>query len=533
MEDSNEWNMETDFVVVGLGAGGAVVMRKLVDAGFHVIGLEAGDNRDADPLILNSLNAPTLFPANEATYFHNQVSMPNPDMNGRTLSYTTGCLLGGGSSINGLLYTRPTDKFWIDFAAAVGGPNWGAAQALARFVALENFIGVAGAFNPAVHGTNGKMRIRQCPDTVTTFTTKFTTALATATSQPIISDYNDPATPIGIFQRWSLFEKPDGDRASTSTDFLTPILNNNHQHKIVLECKVDKLLFDNNNRIKGVKAIRNGNTIRIKVNKEVILCAGIYSNEILQRSGIGPSALLTSLGIPVVYANDNVGAKSFNHLGGNLAIFTANPADFPGTGPDFKSLYTGGAMLPSPIVGSDQTRRAIRWVAGNAPSSGPVPPLLIMGFSLLPMESVGNDRIQNRNPLRVSQFTENLLSDPDDLNTVIAVYQQQITALATAISAIDPFYQLIEPPLSTINDNFAIANYIKTKASHEHHWVGTCAMGPDAIHSVTTHRGRVFGVDGVRVADASACPIQTDHNTTSLAIVIGDTIADIVINKYS
>ena len=511
-----------------MGAAGAVTMRTLVDAGFKVIGIEAGGNHDTDPLILDSLNAFSLGSSYIWKYFFQQESVPNASMGNRVFSYTTGRLLGGGSSINGLLYVRGSNDFWQEWAD-INGSDWSPTAVLNGYKALEKFLGVTGQFNPSVHGTNGLMRIRQCPTVTTALTTKFTTALATATSLSVIADYNDPSTPIGVFSRWSLFEKPNGDRASTSTDFLKPLLNTpSNDYDFLLNTTVTKVILSENGQVKGVHAIHNGKYIKIKARKKVILSCGIHSCEILQRSGIGPQSLLDSMNIPVIFANDAVGANSKNHLG-NITAFTANPADFPGTGPDIKSLYTGGALLPDPTIGSDPTKRAFRWGSLNLPANGPVPPLLLVGFSLLTMKSIGTDHILDKDPLRTSEFSENLLSNSDDLTSIINVFQQQLTAFATQLATIDPFYQLISPPLAVINDTNALTQYIIENANHEHHWTGTCAMAPLTDGGVVDNRGRVYGTNGLRVVDISVCPIQTDGNTTGPAILVGHKIAKMII----
>src|SRR5437868_3624815 len=322
---------KADFIVVGMGAAGALVLRLLSDKGFSVIGIEAGGNYDNDPLILKSTNSRDLEGNYTWKFFYNQETENNPDIilssgEESKMNYTTGRLIGGGSSINGMQYVRGTDNYWNAWAA-INGPEWNAKAALKGYKKLEKFIGVPIAFNPSVHGFDGKMQTRQAPIIASTMATKFATALATATSSTIIEDYNDPMTPLGTFTRWSLFEQPNGNRASSSTDFLHDIVDKNGKSRscnrkvrIIQNCTVNKVLFECNKAI-GVEAIHNGQTITIKAKKEVILCAGIHSNEILQRSGIADAKFLKSLCIPVIVDNPNVGIVSKNHLI-NAAMFS-------------------------------------------------------------------------------------------------------------------------------------------------------------------------------------------------------------------
>lgn len=524
---SQKWDKVTDFIVVGMGAAGAVVMRMLSDTGFNVIGIEAGINADTDPLILDSTNSSLLEEDYTWKFFYNQMTAPNPDMNNRTLNYTTGRLLGGGTSINGMQYVRSTNDYW-DGWANINGSEWGSTVAIAGYKDLENFVGVFGQYNPVYHGSNGLMKIRQAPIVESTMATNFATALATVANQSVISDYNDPTTPLGTFTRWSLFEQPNGDRASSSTDFLTPLINNpSKKHKIMLNTTVSKVIICKCGKTLGVKAIRNGKCIRIRACKEVILSVGIHSCEILQRSGIGPSSLLNSLNIPIIFPNNAVGSNSRNHLI-STAIFSADSADFPGIGTDPQALYTGGAFLPDPTTGSDPTKRGFQWIGIN-----PDPNIFVVVFYKLNPQSLGTDQIQNADPLRVSAVMENLLSDPTDLDSIVNVYQQQITALNSTLSNINPAYQLLTPSLSLIADTDALKEYIKNSLEHAHHWTGTCRMSPLNQNGVVNEKGEVHGVRQLRVADISVAPLQPNGNTAGPAFFVGYNIAKMIIAKYT
>lgn len=526
--DRIKWDQFTDFIVVGMGAAGAVVMRTLADAKFNVIGIEAGGNFDNDPLILDSTQSGRLEGEFTWKFFYNQETVPNDDIGGMTMNYTTGRMLGGGSSINGMQYVRGSNAFWSNWQA-INGSNWGPAAALNGFKALENFLGVSGQYNPIYHGTSGLMKIRQAPVTATTMATKFTNALALATSSSVISDYNNPTTPLGTFTRWSLFEQSNGDRASSSTDFLTPILPPTARHQILLNTTISKVIFDAGGKAIGIEAIQNGKTIYIRANKEIILSTGIHSNEILQRSGIGPADLLNSIGIPIIFANDNVGFGSRNHLI-NMAIFSVNPQDVPGVpASDPQALYVGGGFLPDPTTGSDPTLRGFQWIGMNPDGNS-----LIVAFYKLHPQSLGKDRIQDADPLRVSAMAEDLFSNPTDLQSIINVYKIQITALAAQLAAIDPSYQLQSPSLVIINDpdTTALTAYIMSTIDHAHHWTGTCRMAPLDQGGVVDNQGYVYGVSGLRIADISIAPIQPDGNTAAPAFFVGYNIAQMIVQKY-
>jgi choline dehydrogenase len=249
----------TDFLVIGMGAGGALVLRMLSDAKFDVLGLEAGRNYDSDPLIYDSTNAPILERDYSWKFLYQNHTTPNPKVNGMTMNYTTGRLLGGGTSINGEQYVRSPKSYWDEWAA-ISGSQWSGDSIYDAYQDLEDFVGVPGEYNPSNHGVDGRMKIRQAPVEATSMAIKFATALSAATSEPIISDYNEGD--VGVFTRWSLFQNRDGTRASSSTNFLQPILD-----RVLTRTTVTKVLFDRCKRVIGAEAIHNGRCITIKVRK--------------------------------------------------------------------------------------------------------------------------------------------------------------------------------------------------------------------------------------------------------------------------
>ena len=147
-------------------------------------------------------------------------------------------------------------------------------------------------------------------------------------------------------------------------------------------------------------------------------------------------------------------------------------------------------------------------------------------------QSVGTDHLHNKDPLRVSDVHEHLLSNPIDLNAIVNVYQQQIIALNNQFALVDPAYTLLDPPVALINDTALLQDYIKNNLDHAHHWTGTCRMAPLNQNGVVDNKGRVHGVKGLRVADISVAPFQPDGNTAGPAFFVGYNIANMIIKKY-
>lgn len=518
------------------------MLRQLSDAGFSVAGIEAGGNHDTDPLIYDATNAGSLEEEFTYKFFYEQTTEANPDMGGKVLNYTTGRMVGGGTSINGMQYVRSSDRFWNEVAAINGG-EWNASQVAQDYKSLEQFVGVSGAYVSSVHGVGGKMAIRQAPVTPSQMAVDLANALSLVSGKPVIDDYNNPLTPVGAFTRWSLFQKPNGNRASSSNDFLSEVIDENGNPRAKCNVRVhqnatvSRVLFSNQvggcqkgacatNAAHGVEYIQYGQTKQLFCRKEIILCAGIHSNEILQRSGVGPKALLASLGIPLIFDNASVGSNSQNHLI-NTAVFSAPPAASNTT--DVNALYTAGAFLPTPVNTPNPAGdvRGFQWIGVDAGNGT----LVVVFYNLNP-KSRGTDRLQDRDPLRVTDVAEHLLSESQDLTDIVNVFKQQITALHTALNSIDAAYGLMEPSLATIADDDLLKDYIIDNIEHSHHWSGTCKMAPLDQGGVVDAHGKVFGTRKLRVADISVSPIQPDGNTAAAAFLVGYKIAKFIIEEH-
>jgi len=273
----------------------------------------------------------------------------------------------------------------------------------------------------------------------------------------------------------------------------------------------------------AVEAIHNGQTKIFNARHEVILCAGIHSNELLQRSGVGPASLLNSLGIPVVVANDNVGAHHRNHLISVATFAAPNGNGVPAA--DLNALYVGGGFTPAP--NGDPTKRGFQWIGLN-----PQPNVLVVVFYNLNPQSKGTDRIQDKDPLRVSDVSEKIFSQSADLAAIVDAYRTYVTALNVQLKALDASYDLIEPSLATIADDDLLEQYIKSTLEHTHHFQGTNRMLPKEDGGVVDTQGQVYGTLRLRVADISTSPIPVDGNTAGPAYLVGYKIAQSIKTKF-
>ncbi|TNJ58376.1 GMC family oxidoreductase [Paenibacillus hemerocallicola] len=510
-----------DYIVVGTGPAGAVIAKTLTDdKKTSVLVLEAGDHNDKDKPIADSAFALELEESYFPQYFWQGEGIPQANLDNRSFEWTTGRLSGGGSSINGEQYVRPTSAVFKQWEALLG-PLWSPARTIRRFKRLEKYNGETQ--NPGARGYHGRIDIRQAPVTPTSMAEKLTAAIERATGLPNIVDYNDPETPLGPFTRWQLYQKPDGRRESSSTAFLssdimTPSGRGTHGRKLTVLFRTTALrVIFSRKRAIGVEYLQAGSCVRAYARKKVIISAGINSAQFLMLSGIGPAEQLKKSGIPVIFDNPHVGKRLKNHTL-NFAVFTANRNDRALPPDDPNALYTGGAFLPDP-TGERPARRAVQLIGIGSDET------LTVAVLYLRPESSGSIAIQNKDPLKIVLADEGFLSNSNDLDAVKNIFKIYIRNIALELERIDSSYRLVSPTLDVIDDDVKLENFIKENFEHNHHQQSFLRMAPLEKGGVVNRSGRVHGVTGLIVADASLIPFTVDGNTSAAAYLIGYTIA--------
>lgn len=512
-----------DYIVVGTGPAGAVIAKTLSDdKKTSVLVLEAGENKDRDRPIRDSAFALELEEQFFPQYFWQGEGIPQEGLNERSLEWTTGRLAGGGTSINGEQYVRPSAAVVSQWQRLLG-PVWSPRKALQRFKRMERFNGETD--NVTAHGFQGRINIRQAPRNPTVMAGKLVSAMERATGFAEILDYNDPETPLGPFTRWQLFQKPNGRRESASTAFLSSDIAESNGRgvkgrklRILNKSTVLRVLF-RNKRAVGVEFLKEGSRFLAFARKKVIISAGINSAQLLMLSGIGPASELKAAGVPIVYANRNVGKRLRNHTL-NFASFTINPNDRPLPAEDPNALYTGGAFLPDPSPGANSQERGVQLVGIGSSDT------LTLAIIFLKPKSRGSIRIQSNDPLQIVLADEAFLQNPDDLETIKRIYRTYIRNIADQLEAIDPAYRLISPTRDILNNDEMLEQFIRENFDHNHHQQGSLRMAPIHNGGVVNRRGEVHGVKDLIVADDSIIPFTVDGNTSAPAYLIGLTIAE-------
>ncbi|PLS09473.1 GMC family oxidoreductase [Neobacillus cucumis] len=519
---TSESKKSFDYIIVGTGPAGAVIAKTLTDdKKTSVLVIEAGQNNDNDLPIKDSRYAPELEEKFFPQYFWQGEGVPQEALDERSFEWTTGRLSGGGSSINGEQYVRPTPAVLKEWERLLG-PMWSPHEAIETFKMLEDFHGDTNG--PEYHGVKGRLNIRQTPDSPPKVSKKFVKAMEQATGFKRILDYNDPRTPLGPFTRWQLFQKKNGHRESSSTAFFSQDIMtsdgfgvNGRQLRVLYESTALRILFEGNTAV-GVEVLMEGKMERVFARKKVIISAGINSTQLLMVSGIGPAEELGKVGIPVIFDNPNVGRFLTNHTL-NTAVFSMNQKDISELSKHPFSLYTGGAFLPHPLDENQGQRRGVQLIGFVSEGK------FIIAILYLQPKSRGTIQLQSKDPLKIVLADEGFLDNNEDLESVKAIYKTYIKKIAIKLAKVDPSYSLVEPSIETICNDDKLEEFIKENFGHNHHQQSALRMAPLNQGGVVDHFARVYGVNNLLVADASIIPFTVDGNTSAASYLIGYTIA--------
>ncbi len=525
MENNTDTDLMFDYIIIGTGPSGAIMAKTLSDnQNVSVLVLEAGENNTREePIRILSSETLRWYP----NYFWQGRTVQQQNVNRRLYNWTTGRTLGGGSSVNGGQYVRPTEDFFRAWERQ-SGPLWSPQNALRFYTQMEAYQGCV--YGPFVHGCNGRVNIRVSPDNVPSLNKKFADAIAQATGYPIIQDYNDPETPLGPFTQWALYQNPEGERVSAATaylsqDIITPEGTgvNGRRLTVLMKTTVLRILINEDNVAVGVEFLREGWQQNAFASRMVILSAGINTSQLLLLSGIGPADRLNRLGIPVRVDNPNVGLNLINHTI-SAATFTVNPQDLAELRDGPYSLYNGGAFLPLPYSESP-SRRGIQMIGQI---NGDL--LTVLMLNLSPV-SRGSITLQNNDPLKITLADYNFLSDRQDLLHIINSFRSYILPIAEVLSDIDPEYRLISPSYEVINDDALLEDYIRSNLEIAYHEQGFNRMAPLPEEGVVNQWAEVYGVGRLLLADSSIIPIPLDCNTSSASYFIGYALANLLLQE--
>ena len=516
-----------DFIIVGAGTAGCVLANRLSENPAHkVLLLEAG-GKDTYPWI--HIPVGYLYTLNNPRTDWCLKTEPEAGLNGRTLRYPRGKVLGGCSSINGMIYMRGQAQDY-DLWRDLGNVGWGWDDVLPYFIKSEDHSFIRNEF----HGQGGEWRIER-QRLKWPILDVFKQAAAQS-GIPKTGDFNAGSNDgCGYFH----VNQRRGLRVSSAKAFLRPALKRSNL-RVMTHATAEALEFKDNRAV-GLRFTQRGQSFRAAARGEIVLASGaIGSPHLLQASGVGPAHILNKHGVPVYREMANVGENLQDHLQVRTVFKVANAKTLNqqanslmgklSMGLQYLLFRTGPlSMAPSQLgafVKSDETQLTPNLQYHIQPLStdklgDPLhsfPAITVSVCNLRPV-SRGTVHLQNSDIHVPPSIRPNYLSEDEDRR--IAAEAIKLTRKIMAAEAFAPYHpEEVLPGIefSTMEELAREAGNIATTIFHP---VGTCQMGA-GDHGVVDPRLKVRGIDGLRVIDASIMPRITSGNTNSPVIMIAE-----------
>jgi choline dehydrogenase len=536
-----------DFVIVGGGSAGSALANRLsADPRTKVLVLEAGrPDYSWDPYI--HMPAALTFPIGNRFYDWKYESEPEPALNNRRIYHARGKVLGGSSSINGMIFQRGNPLDYQRWAADPGMADWDYAHCLPYFKKMENCL--AAGQDDRFRGHSGPLVLERGPASSPLFTAFF--AAVRQAGYPLTDDVN------GFRQEgFNAFDRTiqNGRRLSAARAYLHPVLNRPNL-TLITRAFVHKVVFDGT-RATGVQYGRlgllggpRGGTATVRA-KEIVLCGGaINTPQLLQLSGVGNAKELRALGIAVVADLPGVGENLQDHLEVYVQYGCKQPVSvapalklrnrpavgakwlFGRTGPGATNHFEGGGFIPSndtikyPNLMFHFLPIAVRY-DGSQPAGG-------HGYQVHigPMysDSRGTVKVKSTDPFVKPALVFNYLSTPTDR----AEWFEAVTVARKILTqpAFDEYNAGELSPGPSVSTEEEILAWVARDAETALHPSCTAKMGTDELAVTHPATLRVHGLDGLRVVDASVMPYVTNANIYAPVMMTAEKSADLILGN--
>lgn len=504
-----------DVIICGAGSSGSVVTRRLAEnPDCHVLLIEAGGS-DEDEAVMDPSAWPTNLGSHRDWGFQAE---PNTHLDGRSLSMSMGKGLGGGSSVNVMVWARGHRSDWNHFAEQTGDAGWGYDAVLDIYRRIENW---QGAPDPHYRGTSGPVWVQPAKD-----------------PSPIAGALLDAAEALGIPK----FDSPngrmmesaggvaysdmlvrDGRRHSLYRAYVHPVADRPNL-TILTDALVRRVLFDGRHAA-GVEIERSGEILQITAGTEVVLSTGaINTPKLLMLSGVGESSELERHGIPMLQHLPGVGQNLQDHVSFGCSWEYRKPIASRNSGSEATLYWKSHSDLDAPDLLFCQVEFPVpseRTALRGVPKHG-----WTMFAGLAQPHSRGQVRLRSADPVEAPIIDANMMSDPRDMEAARACVKLCRGLGNSAAFAPYVSREAIPGDGKMIDDAF-----IRDAAVTYWHQCGTARMGLDEM-SVVDASLAVHGIERLRIADGSVLPRVTTGNTQAPCAIIGERAANIMRRQH-
>ncbi|WP_147803304.1 choline dehydrogenase [Alkalicoccus halolimnae] len=531
-----------DYVIIGGGSAGSVLANRLSDGGEHsVLVLEAGRSDYAWDLLIQ-MPAALPFPAGKRLYDWKYLSDPEPYMNGRRVKHARGKVLGGSSSINGMIYQRGNPLDYERWGADTGMEQWDYAHCLPYFKRLENAL--ASKDDHEYRGHDGPLKLERGPAKNPLFQAFFESAVEAGYSRtPDVNGYRQEG--FGPFDK-HIYK---GRRMSASRAFLHPVMKRKNL-TVRTRAFVASIDFDGTTA-NGVTYKRNGKMHKVEAGEVVLSGGAINSPQLLQLSGVGDAYHLRSLGIEPVVDLPGVGENLQDHLESYIQYSCPQPvSEQPNLkktrmpwiglqwllgrkGPAASNHFEGGGFVrsneevPYPNLMFHFLPVAVRYDGQKADTEH--------GFQVHvgPMysDARGSLKIRSKNPREHPSMVYNYLSTEQDRREWIEAIR--ISREIMAQPSMAPYNSGEISPGPAVQTDEEILEWVAKDAETALHPSCTAKMGPasDPMAVVDPETMKVHGLENIRVVDASVMPYVTNGNIHAPVLMLAEKGADLILGR--